>query len=173
MQEWRKDRFHRVTLHALGLRFQLGHCVGESCSASTQARGAFTVVHTNGIHAVNVDFCRCSGQVDKQIQLLKVGWWPATCLEPRSAVTFDALKTFHLLNLHGSLAAIEYYRTLEDLTNGDGLRRGTLGKESEVIRRKGKRIEGREKQPVDPNDIPPVYLQFLSPFVVLACSLYL
>jgi hypothetical protein len=143
-----------VTLHELGLRFQLGHHSGESCTASTQARGEFTVVHTNGIHIVNVDFCGCSGQVDKQVQLLEVGWWPTTCLEPRSAVTFDALKTFHLLNLHGSLAALEYYRTLEDLTNGDGLRRKRVDEDDEKAWLKGQRKKRRE--PANPDEVPPV-----------------
>jgi hypothetical protein len=156
MQEWRKDHFRRVTMYDLGLRFQLGHRSGESCTASTQARGEFTIVHTNGIHTVHVDFCGCSGQVDKQIQLLEVGWWPTTCLEPRSAVTFHALKMFHLLNLHGSLAALEYYRTLEDITNGDGLRRRRANEEEEEAWVKGKRNGKRKKEPADPDDIPPV-----------------
>jgi hypothetical protein len=146
-----------VTLHELGIRFQLGHASGESCIASTEARGNFTVIHTNGIHTINADFCGCSQRVDKQIQLLEVGWWPTTCLEPRTAVTFDVLKQFHLLNLHGSLAALEYYRTLEDLTNGDGLARrtkvGLRGDCDSEGNGKGKR-KGKEK--VDPNDVPPV-----------------
>jgi hypothetical protein len=113
------------------MTYQLGHPPGESCLVSEQARGTFTVVHMNGIHSVNVNFCGCTKHstpynldfpVDKQIQLLEVGWWPTTCLEPRSAVTFDAIKQFQLLNLHGSLAALEYYRMLEDLTSGDGIR---------------------------------------------------
>jgi hypothetical protein len=80
----------------------------------------------NGIHPVNVDFCGCtqhdgSQPVEKQIQLLEAAWWPATCLEPQSKVSFAVLKQFQFLNLHESLVALEYYCTLEDLTSDDGL----------------------------------------------------
>jgi hypothetical protein len=103
--------------------------------------------------------------VDKQIQLLEVGWWPATCLEPKSAVTFDALKQFQLLNLHGSLTALEYYRTLEDLTNGDGI--GIRG-DSE----KGKGKDKRERKKHDNGDVPPVCCSsFINSILYMTCRI--
>jgi hypothetical protein len=149
------------------MRYQLGHPSGESCLTAAQTRGSFTVIHTNGIHTVNVRFCGCLKQgitdsekpVDKQVQLLEIGWWPATCLDPRSAVTFDVLKQFQLLNLHGSLAALEYYRALHDLTDGDGL--NPIDQEDHARKKSNKKGKftdtgGKEAQGSTEDDIAPV-----------------
>lgn len=79
-----------------------------------------TVIHNNGIHSVSVDFCGCRN-VPMHVQLLQVGWWPATPLEPHSCATFQVLREFQLLNLQGKLSVYDYYRTLELLTDNVGL----------------------------------------------------
>jgi hypothetical protein len=155
------------------MRYQLGHPSGESCLTAVQTRGSFTVIHTNGIHTVNIRFCGCLKQgdskrpVDKQVQLLEIGWWPATCLDPRSAVTFDVLKQFQLLNLHGSLAALEYYRALHDLTDGDGLT--PMDQDSSMKKKSSKKqrcgfadMGGKEAHGDLEDDITPVRLAHLS-----------
>ncbi|KAJ7896110.1 hypothetical protein B0H14DRAFT_2198637, partial [Mycena olivaceomarginata] len=47
------------SLHALGLRVQLGHLPGTRCSEPIQLHKSFTVLHINGIHHVMVDACDC------------------------------------------------------------------------------------------------------------------
>jgi hypothetical protein len=93
-------------------------------------RSFFTVLHTNGIHRINLVFCNCKVTPDMSEdektreynrQLLEVGWWPSTNTEPQSAATIKMLRLFHLLNLNGALAATEFYRSLEDLTDPEGL----------------------------------------------------
>lgn len=100
----------------MGLRIQLGHRIGDRCPTREPGHKSFTIIHINGIHQVNVDFCRCV-DVPHYRQLLAIGWWPATPLEPRSCATIDVLRHFQVLNLQGKLTAFSFYRTLEYLTD--------------------------------------------------------
>ena len=81
----------------------------------------FVVVALNGIHHLNVDFCKCPGAPERYDQLLEVGWWLATPLNPCTAATFAVLRHFHVVNLRSCTAATDYYCSLEILTNGHGL----------------------------------------------------
>jgi hypothetical protein len=95
-----------------------------------QFRSVFTVLSVNGIHRVNLRFCNCrytdaseqERTFDFNRQLLEVGWWPSTNTEPQSAATIELLRFFRLLNVNGALAASEFYRSIEDLTDPEGLR---------------------------------------------------
>jgi hypothetical protein len=117
---WNGLFFQRTTLRDLGLRVQLGHASGRSCPTRIAANATFRVIHSNGIHHVNIDQCRCN-DVPLHKQLLRIGWWPATPLEPRSAATFEVLRHFHLLNLQGKVTGYSFYRSLEYQTDNTGL----------------------------------------------------
>lgn len=80
------------------------------------------VLHTNGLHTVDVQYCDCSG-MERRVQLLRLGWWPATPLDPRTCATMALLRHFHLLNLQGKLPAYDFYRALELATDNVGLHR--------------------------------------------------
>ncbi|KAJ7354136.1 hypothetical protein DFH08DRAFT_617191, partial [Mycena albidolilacea] len=65
----------------LSLRVQFGHPPGEYCAGPEAGRQGFVVLHNNGIHEVNVDFCGCehrgcAGALDTK--LLRGGWYPAS-----------------------------------------------------------------------------------------------
>ena len=117
---WNGLFFQRVTLRDLGLRVQLGHAFGRSCRTALAAHANFRVIHTNGIHHVALDQCRCHG-VELSKQLLQIGWWPGTPLEPKTAATFNVLHHFHLLNLQGKVTGYSFYRALEFQTDNTGL----------------------------------------------------
>ncbi|KAF8223643.1 hypothetical protein L208DRAFT_1315811, partial [Tricholoma matsutake] len=51
----------------------------------------FVVLHINGIHVLNVNFCGCDGALTAYGQLLEVGWWPSMPLEPQSAASMAVL----------------------------------------------------------------------------------
>lgn len=121
MQEWKNHFFHKVTLQSLGLRVQLGHQMGTLCPFCTRGHKDFVVLHLNGIHVINLDFCGCPGALPFRNQLLEMGWWPSTPLEPQSAATMDVLRSFHIWNLQGHIAPTDFYRGLEQITCGDGL----------------------------------------------------
>jgi CxC2 like cysteine cluster associated with KDZ transposases len=117
---WNGKFFQRSTLRDLGLRVQLGHAFGHSCPTRLAANATFRVIHSNGIHHVAVDQCRCNETLLYK-QLLRIGWWPATPIDPRSAATFEVLRHFQLLNLQGKVTAYSFYRALEYQTDNIGL----------------------------------------------------
>jgi hypothetical protein len=79
------------------------------------------VVHTNGIHLINLSFCECPGAAEKDIQLLCASWFPATLTRPCTAFTFDLLDSFHLLTLQSKTSAFDYYMSLEHKTDNTGV----------------------------------------------------
>ncbi|KAI0038982.1 hypothetical protein FA95DRAFT_1585382 [Auriscalpium vulgare] len=123
VEQWNGSFFARTSLASLGLRVQLNHPPGTKCGVREPARGEFTVIHTNGIHKINLDFCGCgrASGIERRQQLLRASWWPATTIEPSTAATFAALEKFHLLSLTGKLTGYDAYRALEYETDNSGL----------------------------------------------------
>lgn len=80
----------------------------------------FTVVHTNGIHDINLDFCNCETAVSGSIQLIRRFWFPSTSVYPKTAATIRVLKAFHLLAFEAKCSPYEYYNSLARLTNNTG-----------------------------------------------------
>ena len=117
---WNGLFFQRSSLKTLGLRVQLGHPPGHYCPTKQPGHKDFAVIDTNGIHSVAVDFCRCV-HVEHRSQLLRIGWWPATPLEPQTCATMAVLRHFHLLNLQGNITGYSFYRALEYQTDNTGL----------------------------------------------------
>lgn len=108
-------------MQSLGLCYQLGHGVCETCPHPAPRQMDFVVVAENGHHAISLNWCACPGAKDRFEQLLDVGWWPATQSDPDTAFTISGLRRFHLLNLQAKVPPTDYYRALEQLTTGDGL----------------------------------------------------
>lgn len=120
-QEWTGQFFQRIRLSTLGLRIQLGHDFTSPCPHPTRATKEFLVIHHNGIHQVSVDFCSCSGEVERWRQLLRFGWYPATPINPQTCATFDVLRLFQILNLQGKISAHDFYHALVRMTDGYGI----------------------------------------------------
>jgi hypothetical protein len=102
---------------------QIGHRPGEFCQFAKKGHKDFVVVHTNGLHFVDVYYCGCNKAPEPRRQLLREGWWPATVVEPQTAFTFAVLSTFHRLSLQGKISAYDFYRSLEIATDGFGLQK--------------------------------------------------
>ncbi|KAJ7788725.1 hypothetical protein B0H14DRAFT_2627987 [Mycena olivaceomarginata] len=122
--KWTGLFFIKTSLQKLGLRIQFGHPPHERCSRAVAGHEDFVVLHDNGIHIVDVDFCACdSGQRDEPyIQLLRGGWYPATDDRPQTAATFLILDKFHLHTLQAKTTAYDFYAVLERLTNNTGIK---------------------------------------------------
>lgn len=118
-QKWTGFYFAGTTLQALGMKVHLGHAPGRFCEMRRDAK-TVTVVHSNGVHEVDVHFCQCD-EIPEYRQLLQIGWYPATPLQPQSCATLEALRHFHLLNLQGKLPAYSYYKATEYETDTTGL----------------------------------------------------
>ncbi|KAF8122930.1 hypothetical protein K438DRAFT_1651868, partial [Mycena galopus ATCC 62051] len=124
-QEWEDGYFQARTTRDLGLRYQIGHPFQEDCPFNYlgQSSKGFTVLHNNGIHVLDVDFCGCSSAPSEVTQLINIGWYPATHKEPSTAATLSLLRRFHKLNLQARVPAYDFYNTLVLLTNASGLRK--------------------------------------------------
>ncbi|KAJ6511745.1 hypothetical protein DFH09DRAFT_868953, partial [Mycena vulgaris] len=80
VERWNGKFFEKTSLKTLGLCVQLGHPARVRCREPLQAHEEFVVLHTNGIHDVNIDLCDCedvakAGSAD--VQMLRAGWFPA------------------------------------------------------------------------------------------------
>lgn len=101
----------------MGRRFALylGHG-GHPCSY----QGAIVkmyIMHTNGIHIMNVVFCGCRAQSFWK-QLLDADLFPATDEHPQTAFTFAVLKHFHILNLCGKTSHHDFNQAVRQMTSG-------------------------------------------------------
>lgn len=127
IQRWTGAHFEPATLKELGLRIQLGHSPTSRCFNPRPAPRNFTVIHTNGLHHVALDFCECdhSAEAGNQVeQLLRARWYPATHSSPGTCATFAVLELFSMMNLQGKIAGFDFYEALDKLTNNTGL--GTI-----------------------------------------------
>ncbi|KAF8222307.1 hypothetical protein L208DRAFT_1077656, partial [Tricholoma matsutake] len=121
LEEWKNSFFHQTTLQNLGLCMQLGHQSWSSCSFHHQGHKDFFILHTNGIHSIDIDFCGCNSAPTPCEQLLEAGWWPSTPLEPQSVASMAVLWSFHILNLQGQISPTDFYQSLEQMMVGNGL----------------------------------------------------
>ena len=91
------------------------------CNFRQRGNKDFVVLDSNGIHKIAINFCGCVGAPTHFVQLLEVGWWPSTPLDPQTAATMSLLRLFHVTNLQGQVTPTDFYRTLEQMSSGDGL----------------------------------------------------
>lgn len=106
----------------IGIELQLVHNAGEACFMP-HARKNFSIVHTNGIHRMSVNFCRCRRGVhlDDYTQLLRARLWPATIDDPETATTYEAMNGFNRLSMLGRLSGFDYYKAMQACTDAVGL----------------------------------------------------
>ena len=82
------------------------------------------VLHTNGFHVVNVQFCGCDRTLSasfRRHQLFRIGWFPSTHERSHSAFTIEMLEFFHEATLQGKISAHDYYQTLYNMSDNAGL----------------------------------------------------
>ncbi|KAJ7799347.1 hypothetical protein B0H14DRAFT_2185738, partial [Mycena olivaceomarginata] len=120
-QEWNGTFFKHVSLKSLGLVVQLGHTPGSSCSTMRKGKYKFTLIDIKGVHNIAVQFCHCDERITHRQQLMRVCWWPATVVDPSTCATFNVLRLFQNMNCLGKISAFHFLRSLELLTNADGL----------------------------------------------------
>ncbi|KAJ6603281.1 hypothetical protein DFH09DRAFT_899292 [Mycena vulgaris] len=121
IEEWNGSFFKRRALRDLGLNIQLGHPSGYPCPTSTKAHKDFMVIDLTGIHTVDVRFCECDARIPHRKQLMRARWWPATALDPQTCAMFAVIRLFQIMNCLGKVAAHDFVRSLELLTNNNGL----------------------------------------------------
>jgi hypothetical protein len=81
----------------------------------------FVVIDVTGVQYVDVNFCNCDSRVERRQQLMRACWWPATARDPQTCATFAVVRLFQLLNCLGKVSSHDFLRSLELLTNNDGM----------------------------------------------------
>ncbi|KAG1727954.1 uncharacterized protein EDB91DRAFT_1239465 [Suillus paluster] len=113
IKEWTGSFFIATSLKKLGLRIQLGHTTGESCILPHKSfNDNFVLIDTNGIHEMVVDFCGCETSQTHTKQLLCMGWFPSTTVDPRTAATFQLLHCYKILSFESKASTYEFYHSL-------------------------------------------------------------
>ncbi|KAF8814361.1 hypothetical protein BYT27DRAFT_7219865 [Phlegmacium glaucopus] len=121
IQAWNGIHFERVSLKTLGLHIQLGHADGSNCPHPDNAfNNDFTIIDSDGIHEVSLDYCSCPQSPPKPVQLLRARLFPSTVIDPRTAATFRVLETFQMLTFTSKVSGYEYYRSLVRRTDNTG-----------------------------------------------------
>ncbi|KAH7904101.1 hypothetical protein BJ138DRAFT_1175416 [Hygrophoropsis aurantiaca] len=122
LEKWNGIFFSRAKLKDLGLRIQLGHRLGGICPNPSPAfNNDFIVLDVNGVHEVSLDYCGCDVAAPVVIQLLRIFWYPATTVDPKTGATFRLLEHYHLLSFESKASAFEYYNALVRLTDNTGV----------------------------------------------------
>lgn len=101
----------------------LGHS-GVACPDPART-DKLTLVHTNAIHYVRVQFCGCSTVADDRYecnQLLDARLFPTSFSRPQTAFSFCLLDSLSSLSMRGKTSAHDYYITIRALTDVCGLR---------------------------------------------------
>ncbi|KAJ6506511.1 hypothetical protein C8R45DRAFT_1050905 [Mycena sanguinolenta] len=80
---------------------ELGHPPGYSYPTARAAHKDFVVIDITGIHNVR--------------------WWLAMVKDPQTCATFAVVQLFQIVNCLGKVSAYDFVRSLELLTNNDGL----------------------------------------------------
>ncbi|KAJ7164587.1 hypothetical protein C8R43DRAFT_1122464 [Mycena crocata] len=125
VEKWNGEFFKPLPLSELDVevRFQLGHAPGTFCERARPAHKDFVIIDTLGIRIVKLNFCGCGARVEHRQQLMRAGLWPATCLDPQTCATFNSIRLFEVQNCLGKISAYDFVRSLELLSNNDGLER--------------------------------------------------
>ncbi|KIK52663.1 hypothetical protein GYMLUDRAFT_251034 [Collybiopsis luxurians FD-317 M1] len=99
IERWTGTYFESTSLHDLGLVLHLGHSLLLPCLAPSKIQ-AFTIIDINRIHRAAIRF--------------------STLTAPQTAVTFKFLEFFQMLSFMSKVSAMEYYSTLERMTDNTG-----------------------------------------------------
>ncbi|KAH6911905.1 hypothetical protein BKA70DRAFT_1370410 [Coprinopsis sp. MPI-PUGE-AT-0042] len=78
---------------------------------------SLVVVHTNGIHHVVTQFCQCDDAPEDDIQLLRMGLYPSTHRDVRTAFTFELLDYYLLDTLECYTSSLHFYTKIRRVTN--------------------------------------------------------
>lgn len=104
IQQWNSAFFKKKALHELRLVVHLGH-EGASCPLSTHVstfHRDVLLIDVSGYQTVKFQFCGCLDGLGKRfmplaLQLVQFGVFPVSFDNPRSGVTFRALRSFQML----------------------------------------------------------------------------
>jgi hypothetical protein len=78
-----------------------------------------TIIDRSGIHEIGVRWCCCPDALERDMQLMTAGLFPATFRNPKTAFTFRVLEEFHLDNLECKTTPSQFFSRLRRLTSDE------------------------------------------------------
>jgi len=75
------------------------------------------VVHTNGIHHIDLVLCTCQGHENITTDLIYAGWVPTSFVRVRTIFTASVLDHFRQCNLEMRSSAYPFFQLLRQVTN--------------------------------------------------------
>lgn len=80
-----------------------------------------SVLHTNRIHEVAIQYCGCQQVIPQHIQLLQCRLYPCSQIIVKTCVTFELLRHLHELALTSKASTYNLYQALEKSTTNLGI----------------------------------------------------
>jgi len=120
IQEWKGSYFSSTSLKNLGFILHIGHGGGVCPAVEDWDDGdddQLVIVDKSGVHQHQVWWCACKDHPERHIMQFKMGLFPASIEQPRSAFTFQCLDYFHLDSMECRMAANNFFNKLRWLTN--------------------------------------------------------
>lgn len=120
LQIWTGTFFRKCDLQSAGQHVQHGHPPGKTCTSPQQSTRPFAVIHTNGIHLVDILFCGCDLAADHRDRIQQLLWrciFPATTTDPQSGSTFALLELAQVLSVQSKLSLYDFYISIDTLTD--------------------------------------------------------
>ncbi|KAJ7737187.1 hypothetical protein DFH07DRAFT_870629 [Mycena maculata] len=124
IERWNGSFFEPKLLAELHVeaRLQLGHAPGTYCPKARRAHKDFVIMDVLGVRTVKINFCGCDSKVENREQLMRACLWPATSVDPQTCATFNTIRLFEVQNCLGKISAYDFVRSLELLSNNDGMK---------------------------------------------------
>ncbi len=99
--------------------FQLGFGSSKPGPKDKDDNPIITVIDRSGIHEIGVRWCCCLDALERDMQLMAAGLFPATFRNPKTAFTFRVLEEFHLDNLECKTTPSQFISRLRRLTSDE------------------------------------------------------
>jgi len=99
--------------------FQFGFSRSKPDKNDNNDNPIITIIDRSGIHEIGVRWCCCPDALERDMQLMKAGLFPATFRNPKTAFTFRVLEEFHLDNLECKTTPSQFISRLRRLTNDE------------------------------------------------------
>jgi len=112
--------FQSTSLAELGLVLNLSHNALYSVCPNPSSLHGITVIHTNGIHNISVQFCNCPQSQSADLQLFNEKLFSASTRLPQTAFSFAVLEQFRYYHLESKGSAYVFMNTLCRLTDDTG-----------------------------------------------------
>jgi CxC2 like cysteine cluster associated with KDZ transposases len=142
IKQWTGKWFNTGSLFDLGFSLYLGHN-GLECPSNSQQchqeeitaqhkremlkedereelkEDILVIVDSSGVHKHRVRWCTCgsTNPGDKDLQLFKMGLFPASFTKPSTAFTFQVLDDFYMDAMECKTSAMNFFNKLRRLTN--------------------------------------------------------